>query len=227
MLTYNVQGKSALPIRALPFFSPGFFDPVMVMHMLVDVESYGDAPGLRPFTVDKFGQIHPLHPLELKNARNAVVAAADIANLALMLEAMPADVMVWLSQAKAMYDFLDEQYWLQESRSARPEIMRHWFTQPYCSESVRQIVLADKDHMARTGHPKPTGIKKRQRDTKGSNADVQTVADRMAKDYYTKHKKWPQKKALLSQIRGQLPDRSDASDETIMREFKATWKKSA
>ena len=106
-----------------------------------------------------------------------------------------------------------------------PEIMRHWFTQPYCSESLHRVILADKTHMTRTGHPKPTGINKRQRDTKGSNAAVQAVADRLAKDYYAEHKKWPTKKELVSNIKANFPDRSGVDDPTIMREFKVTWKK--
>ena len=224
MLTYHVQGKVAIPIRAIPVFSPGFFSPETVMNMLVDVESYGEAPGLQPFTVDKFGQIRPLHPLELKYGHDMVVGAASTANIDLMLKAMPADVMVWLHEAKAMYDFLDGQFLLQESRSARSELMRNWFANPIVSDSVRQIILADKAHMTHTGNPKPTSVSKRQRDTKGTNDDVQKVADKLAQQYHAKHRKWPTKKVLLSDIKAQLPDRAGSEEKTIEREFKVTWK---
>ena len=225
MLTYNVQRRVAIPIRAIPVFSPGFFNPVTVMNMLVDPESYGEAPGLQPFKVDKSGKIHLLHPLEMKYDHDAVVNAASSADLKLMLKAMPADVMVWLAAAEAMYDFLDNEIFLQESRSARPEVMRHWFVEPTVSDGVCQIVLADKEHMTLTGNPKPTPVNKRQRDTKGSNDEVQKVAEKLAKDYYAKNLRWPKKKELLSGVAAQLPLRT-ADPLTLLREFKVTWKKS-
>ena len=142
-----------------------------------------------------------------------------------MLEAMPADVMVWLGDARAMFDFLDEQYWLQESRFAHPDVMRHWFTQPSISDSVRLIVLSGMSNMTRIGHPKPASVNKRQRDANGSNDEVQEVADQLAKGFYAKNKRWPTKKELVSEIKAKLPGRSGAEDKTIMREFKVTWKK--
>lgn len=225
MLTYNVRGRAAIPIRAIPLFSPGFFGPVAVMNMLVDVESYGEAPMLRPFTVDTFGGIHGVHPLELFHDRESVKSVSSTGCLSQMLGAMPADVMVWLADAKAMYDFLDHQIYLQEARSARPEGMRIWFPQPAASESLREIVLAGKGHMTRTSHPETTSVNKRQRDTQGSDPKVQEIADGLAKEFHTKNQRWPAKKELVEGIKQKLPARAESADKTIEREFKATWKR--
>ena len=228
MLTYDVKGRTALPIRAIPLFSPGFFGPEEVMDMLVDVESYGEAPMLKPFTVDAFGEVHGVHPMSLVYDRESVKSASCAGgSLSEMLGAMPANVMVWLDDAKAMYEFLDHQIGLQEAWSARPERMRIWFTQPVASQSVREIVLADKGHMARTSHPRTTSVVKRQRDTQGSNPKVQEVADELARNFYAEKRKWPTKKQLVSAIKEKLPDRAKSEDKTIEREFKVTWKRTA
>lgn len=225
MLTYNVQGRIAIPIRAIPVISPGFFGPAVVMKMMVDVESYGEAPALHAFRVDKSGQTHSVHPLDMTYECDAVVRAASTADLKMMLSAMPADVMVWSDDAKAMYDFLDHEVFLQESRSARPETMRHWFSKPSVSDSVRQIILAGKEHMTLTGYPKPASSNKRQRDIKGSNDAVQQAAEELAREYHAKHSRWPKKKGLLSGIAAKLPHRT-ADPLTLLREFKVTWKQS-
>lgn len=230
MLTYEVKNKAgiptrAIPIRAIPLFSPGFLGPADVMDMLVDVECYGEAPMLRPFTVDASGQIHGIHPLGLLYDRESVKSVGNTGSLEQRLEAMPSGVMVWLDEAKAMYDFLDYQIFLQESRSARPELMRIWFTQPTAPESVRKLVLADKGHMTRTSQPKTTSVHKRQRDAHGSNAEVQGVADALATEIHARTGRWPTKKELISGIRQKLPTRAESDDKTIEREFKTTWKK--
>lgn len=226
MLTYNVHGRSALPIRAIPLFSPGFFGPMEVMNMLVHVEAYGEAPVLRPFTVDALGKVHGVHPLELIYERD-LVKSVSRDTLSKMLAAMPSRVMVWLDEAKARYDFLDHQIFLQEARSARPEVMRIWFDQPAASESVRELVLADKGHMTRTIRPSTTKVKKRQRDNRGTNSEVQMIADGLAKDFRTKHNRWPTKKVLVEGIKEKLPARAHCEDKTIEREFQTTWKKRA
>lgn len=225
MLTYTVQGRIALPIRAIPLHCPRLFSPAEVMNMLVDVESYGEAPGLHPFKVNKFDQIQRLHPLELSYDRDAVVSAASTSNLDSMLDAMPADVMVWLDDAKAMYDHMDKEIFLAEARSARPEVMRVWLDQPTISDNLLQKVLAGGAHMSRPDIRQSTIFKNRQRDTKGSNVEVQEIADRLAKDYHAKKQLWPKKKELISGIKAQLHRRHGASNETIEREFKVTWSK--
>lgn len=142
----------------------------------------------------------------------------------LMLEAMPSDVMVWLHEVKAVYDFLDHQIFLQEASLARREFMRIWFSQPAVPKDLLGLVLADKDHMTRTSQPRTPSIHKRQRDTHGSNAEVQGIADALATEIHARTGRWPTKKELISGIRQKLPTRAESDDKTIEREFKTTWK---
>jgi anti-sigma28 factor (negative regulator of flagellin synthesis) len=195
------------------------------MDMLVDVESFGEAPFLRPFTVDASGLIHGVHPLALFYDRESVKSISDTGNLVQMLEAMPSGLMVWLDDAKAMYDYLDHQFSLQEARSASAEVRRIWFTQPAAPEIVRKLVLADKGHMTRTSRPRTTTVNKRQRDAQGSNSEVQEIANELSKEFRRKHDRWPVKKELVKGIKEKLPARADSEDKTIEREFKTTWKK--
>jgi hypothetical protein len=77
MKNFTVKGRVAIPVRAMPFYSPGFFCPATVMSMLVDVEGYPGGPGLQSFIVLDDGDQRRLHPLQLQYSRQLVQSARD------------------------------------------------------------------------------------------------------------------------------------------------------
>jgi len=133
-------------------------------------------------------------------------------------------VMVWLADARAMYDFLDEQYFLAESRNWGQELPRVWLETPNISDTIRTTALEGTGHMVHVGKARTT-VAKRKRYNDGTNDVVQEAANTLAEAFKTKHGRQPNKKELLSGIAAQLPHR-DADPLTLLREFKVTWKKS-
>ena len=225
MMQFKIEGRIAIPIRAIPFFSPGFMSPKTVMSMLVDVESFGHAPGLRAFQVDNYGATRRLHPLELHYARQEVELADGAGPLVDALRVMPAGLMVWLSEVKAMYEFLSHEYWEQESRRGYKEISRAWIDRPLPTKSQLEVALENTSHVPTANAPSAMKNRERKRDPKGIATEVQDAANAAAQDYEKLTGRYPRKKdAILTGIRARLA-RCGKSDATLMREFMVSWKK--
>lgn len=228
MTKFEIKGRYAVPIRAIPFHSPGFLDPAAVLDMLVDVEGYGAAPALHPFMLDEFGRIRGIRPLEMLYARNEVERLkSNKVPIDVAIMAMPGEVMVWFDEIETRYDFLDEQLLKAETDIWARETPRGWFDSPYLTTAQGELISAG---VSDTAHPvgslattPASPIWPRQRNKEGVNPSVQKVADGLAARHYAKHGKWPSKKQLRPALVQHFGDKKEAV--TLDREFNTTWKR--
>ncbi len=233
MLTVLIDGRYAIPIRAIPYCSHGFLSASDVAAFLAHPNSIGgefdpqtcdnpDHPLTRydgppyPFRIDAFGRIERLHPGIFHSIPHLVEAATITGQMLDAVAALPPGVFVWQKDVKALFDFLDFQLYRQEY-NARGDVenFRHWLDDPFLGiDAVTMSTILDGVDQAANATVKRT-VKRS--GAGGIDPDTQAAADKEAEIFRKSNGRLPKKKELASI----LADTSGRKYGTVMREIRS------
>jgi hypothetical protein len=124
MLTIEIDGRTAIPVRALPFVTEGSFAPEDLVGLFYDPESHCDAEFREPvcaYRVAPDGSIAMLSPSKWKRARERLLALGPGSpDSHAHIECLLPGAFVWLDEFKAFYDFLIGKQLDAEAMGRRP-----------------------------------------------------------------------------------------------------------
>jgi hypothetical protein len=240
MLTCEIDGRVAIPVRALPFVTEGTFDPAELAYLFYDPESHADAEFPAPpsaFQVARNGNTSRVAATRWKRPRDKLHSlAARPTDSSERIEGLLPGVFVWRDEFKTFYDFLIRKAAHSDAKGFRPSPAGEWGWDEDAPLTAAEHSLvwegfdtgrgatADGDGATspRSQAISPNeaaALLKTKRTAKGVDPELNAHARKVAEEMRRETGLWPSRNAVAAQLRKEL----GIPVGTILRTIRKTW----
>lgn len=218
MITRDVDGRTALPLRAVPFVSGGELDARLLAERLV--AAAGDPKGhptLEGFVIEKAGTIRKLDPGDFVRMHYELEAARG-QPLEQLRQRIPPGVWVWSDMARALHSSIAYDYYDPVAREMS-FVFGNWSLDPllgdadleFISAGTALVPCAPNAAKAMQGRLLPDG----------TDPTLKEPATRIAKEIALRLHRTPTRVEVAKQLLAERPELKKKS--TAERRIRASW----
>lgn len=215
MIATEIDGRLAIPLRALPFVTAGAIDGRTLAEVLVADEDPWLYPQLDAFVLDSIGQVRNLSRASFTRMKNEMLAART-GTLEVLRMRIPPGVWVWADQAQALfssmaYDFLDS------TTGTMDCAFGEWSLEPHMDDKERAYIFAEVQNSQQT--TEHAGRPRAKRNANGENPSLMPRVQQVAEELRARLKRRPNRREVAARLAATTSMRASTAE----RQIRSAW----
>jgi hypothetical protein len=214
MLIQTINGKAAIPLRALPFVTSGLIDGLTLAEFVVTDQKLWPYPVPSLFSIATSGSIRDVPADYLVRMKNEMLQGRT-ENLELQRRRIPFGVLIWVEEAQALYSAVARDF--VDARICEPDVLfGAWSLDPLLSTQEVEFVL---EGLSGGSVQSNTLVSKGKLLPNGVDPSLKTLAIQIAQNLAPKQRHKPTR----IQVAAILACNISMDKATVERRIRAKW----